>query len=272
MVVPLNSKGLAQMARLSALQMAAKAKAPHIGSSLSVMDILAVLYAEVARISHTTVKSPDRDIIVISKGHAAAATYAILAHCGFFPVEQLEMFCADGEALMGHVTAHSVPGVEFSTGSLGHGLPFGVGVALADKVDGRDRRVFVVMSDGECDEGSVWEGALLAAHHGLEQLKVVIDRNRLQSFESTESTLQLEPLADKWQSFGWTVATVNGHDHGALKNALDSRYTGIPSVVIAETTKGFGVSFMEGKVEWHYRSPNDEQVRVAALELGLTDA
>lgn len=272
MLAPLKSEDLARDARLSALQMVAKAGASHIGSSLSVMDVLAVLYSEVADISPAKVDSRDRDIVVVSKGHASAATYAVLAHCGFFPLRDLERFCADGQALNGHVTAGSVPGVEFSTGSLGHGLPWGVGVGLADQLDGVKRRVFVVMSDGECDEGSVWEGALLAAHHGLDRLVAIIDRNMLQSFESTETTLRLEPLAEKWRSFGWSVATVNGHDHAALKKELQSFEEGRPRVVIAETVKGFGVSFMEDKVEWHYRSPNEDQLREAFSELDATDA
>jgi transketolase len=272
MEAPRPSEALAQSARISALRMVSAANAAHIGSSLSVMDILAVLYAEVANVSPASVDAPERDMVVVSKGHASAATYAILSHSGFFPTHELEKFCSDGQMLMGHVTAGLIPGVEFSTGSLGHGLPFGVGIALADQLNGLDRRVFVVMSDGECDEGSVWEGALLAAHHGLDRLAVIIDRNGLQSFESTESTLTLEPLCEKWQSFGWSVSTVDGHDHSSLVEELDCIEAGRPRVVIAETTKGFGVRFMEDKVEWHYRTPNRAELLEATAELGMTDA
>lgn len=244
-----------------------RANSSHVGSSLSVVDILSVLYGTVARISPTTLDDRDRDLVIVSKGHAAAATYAVLAEVGILPAEWLDTYSADGALLGGHVTSHGVPGVELSTGSLGHGLPFGLGVAMAAVRTGSPRRSFVVMSDGECDEGTTWESALLAAHHNLDNLVVVIDRNGIQSLGSTEDTLRLEPFADKWRAFRWDVHEVDGHDHEALRHALEAPSAGAPRVIIAATVKGKGVSYMENTVLWHYRSPNAEQLEAALEEL-----
>jgi transketolase len=245
--------------------MCSQAGAAHVGSSLSVIDILAVLYGEVARISPTISTDPERDIVLVSKGHAAAGVYAVMGNAGFFPISWLDSYCQDGAPLGGHVTAN-VPGVELSTGALGHALPFGVGRALAALRDGSPRRTYVVLSDGECDEGSNWEAALLAGHHELGNLTVIIDRNGLQSLTTTELTLRLEPLADKWAAFGWSVQEVDGHDHAALITAMNSK-DGRPTVVIAATTKGRGVDYMEGQVPWHYKSPNAEQLADAITQL-----
>lgn len=264
--VTISSRRLAFEARRSALRMVHHAGASHIGSSLSLIDILAVLYAGVARVDAGNPSDPGRDIVVVSKGHASAGTYAVLGHAGFFPLEWLDEFCGNGQPLQGHVTAGRIPGVEFSTGSLGHGLAVGVGIALAAQRSGRDRRVFVVMSDGECDEGSVWEAALFAAHHGLGNVTAVIDRNGLQSFGTTEATLKLEPLGEKWRAFGWAVREVDGHEHEALHEALKA-HTAAPQLVVASTIKGKGVSFMENGVSWHYRSPNVDQLTRALREL-----
>jgi transketolase len=247
--------------------MCAKAGASHIGSSLSVIDILAVLYGRVANISAASAQDPERDIVLVSKGHAAAGVYSVLAHSGYFPLEWLDSYCRDGAPLGGHVTAN-VPGVELSTGSLGHALPFGVGQALVAAREGSARRTYVVLSDGECDEGSNWEAALLASHHHLGNLTVVIDRNGLQSLTTTELTLRLEPLADKWAAFGWATANVDGHDHDQLAQALSAR-EGRPSVVIAKTIKGRGVDYMEGQVPWHYKSPTPEQLAQALAQLAV---
>jgi transketolase len=262
-----NTEDIASSARRAIVQMVHRANSSHVGSSLSVVDILAVLYGAVARISPTTLDDRDRDLVVVSKGHAAAATYAILAEVGILPAEWLDTYSADGALLGGHVTSHGVPGVELSTGSLGHGLPFGLGVAMAAVRTGSPRRSFVVMSDGECDEGTTWESALLAAHHKLDNLVVVIDRNGIQSLASTEDTLQLEPFADKWRAFRWDVHEVNGHDHEELRSALEAPPAGAPRVIIAATVKGKGVSYMENTVLWHYRSPNAEQLEAALKEL-----
>ena len=249
--------------------MCAVAKAAHIGSSLSVIDILAVLYAKVARISPDSLDDPDRDVVIVSKGHAAAGLYAVLAHAGFFPPDWLDGYCSDGGPLGGHVTKGRVPGVELSTGSLGHGLPFGTGIALGRRRKGVTGHVYVVMSDGELDEGSNWEAALLAAHHELANVTVIIDRNGIQSLGSTEKTVRLEPLAAKWEAFGWTSIDVDGHDHRALEEALRRPHVaGRPTVVVAHTLKGKGVSFMEGLVLWHYRPPSGEALDAALAELG----
>jgi len=222
-------------------------------------------YGSVAAFDPKTPLAPNRDLILLSKGHAAAGLYAVLAHSDFFPVDWLDSYCANGAPLGGHVT-FGIPGVEFSTGSLGHALPFGVGQALVSRREGSARRIFVVLSDGECDEGSNWEAALVAAHHGLGNLTVIIDRNGLQSLTTTELTVRLEPLADKWRAFGWKVTEVDGHDHQQL---IDSLVLGseVPSVVIAHTVKGRGVDFMEGTVSWHYKSPNAKELASAISQL-----
>jgi len=259
---------LAARARLSAVKMCGTAKAAHIGSSLSLIDILAVLYSGAANIDPTKVDDPERDIVIVSKGHAAAGTYAILANAGFFPLDWLDDYCVDGGPLGGHVTKGRVPGVELSTGSLGHGLPFGVGVALGLARRATRGRVFVVMSDGELDEGSNWEAALLAGHHDLANLTVIIDRNGIQSLGSTEATVRLEPLAAKWTAFGWATIDIDGHDHAAIAESLQIAATDVrPTVVIAQTVKGKGVSFMEDQVLWHYRPPTGDALASALSEL-----
>lgn len=259
------SEDLANEVRRDIIRMTHRASAAHVASSLSCADILAVLYKNVARFDPVHPDAVDRDVIVVSKGHAAAAVYGVLAHSGFMPVQKLESYGDDGSPLVGHVTA-GVPGIEFSTGSLGHGLPFSVGVAVSLARSGSKRRVFVVMSDGEMDEGSNWEAALLAGHHVLSRLTVVIDRNRLQSLTTTEKTVALEPLSDKWRAFGWEVATVDGHDHQRLTEGLCS-VGNKPRCVIADTVKGRGVSFMENRVAWHYRPPSESEMATALMEL-----
>lgn len=267
-----DSIALALASRVSAVRMCGTAKAAHIGSSLSVIDILAVLYSGAAEINPAAIDDPDRDIIIVSKGHAAAGVYAVLGNAGFFPMQWLDDYCSDGGPLGGHVTRGQVPGVELSTGSLGHGLPFAVGVALGRRRKARSGHVFVVMSDGEQDEGSNWEAVLLASHHDLANLTVVIDRNGIQSLDTTEATVRLEPLADKWSAFGWNTVNVDGHDHVALDAALrGARTQRRPTVVIANTVKGKGVSFMENQVLWHYRSPTSDTLTAALVELGSPD-
>jgi transketolase len=209
-----------------------------------------------------------RDRFVLSKGHAAAGVYAALALKGFIPEADLASYGADGSPFMAHIS-HKVPGVEFSTGSLGHGLPFAVGKALASKKSGANWRVFTVLGDGEMDEGSVWEALMFAAHHQLSNLVAIIDCNNLQSLTTVEATLNIEPLADKIRAFGCAPREIDGHDHAALLELFDRLpfEAGKPNVVIARTTKGKGVSYMENKVEWHYRSPNKELLETALREL-----
>ena len=260
-----NTLDLAQAVRRDVLRMTNSARASHVGSSLSCIDVLAVLYHSIANVDPKEPRAVERDRVVVSKGHAAAALYATLANVGFFPVSKLAEYCTNGSLLVGHVTV-GVPGVEFSTGSLGHGLPFSVGSALAASRDGSERRTFVLLSDGEIDEGSNWESALLGAHHDLRALTVIIDRNGLQSLTTTENTLALEPLAAKWEAFGWNVVTIDGHSHDELEQSLAST-AAMPTCIIAKTIKGKGVEFMENQVLWHYQSPSDEDLAKAIRSL-----
>jgi transketolase len=257
---------LAQKARHEILIMTSHAKASHVGSALSVVDILATLYSGAANISPQIYEKDFRDVVILSKGHSAAALYSILALKEFFSRAWLKNYCQNGAELGGHVTSTGVPGIELSTGSLGHGLPYGTGVALARKLDKTSGKIFVVISDGECDEGTTWESALIANQHALNNLVVIIDRNRIQSLGSTEETLRLEPLADKWESFGWKVLTVDGHNFPELARAVSKDCDG-PLCVIAETIKGKGVSFMENTVLWHYRPPDEAQLKQALDEI-----
>ncbi len=261
-------RDLARQIRLQALRMVARANASHIGSALSMTDIVATLYGAVLNVDPTYPEHPDRDRFLLSKGHACVAVYAALAEIGFFSRESLESYGTDLSPFMAHIS-HRLPGVEFSTGALGHGLPFGVGKALAAQRRGHHWRTFVLLSDGELGEGSNWEAMLFAAHHRLDRLTAIVDYNKLQSLGTVDQTLRLEPLADKFSSFGWTVREVDGHDHATLLNVLDGQpwLPGKPQMLIAHTVKGKGVSFMENKVEWHYRSPNAEQLAQALSEI-----
>lgn len=264
-----TTEQLAQRIRTLAVRLVHAAKASHIGSCLSMADILAVLYGGLLRVDPADPTWEERDRFILSKGHAAAILYSTLAEVGFFAPEELDTYCVAGSRLTGHVS-HHVPGVEISTGSLGHGLSFGCGMALAAHRGRSPWRVFVLLSDGELDEGSNWEPILFAAHHGLENLVAVVDYNKIQSFGSVEEVLGLEPLQDKWTAFGWGVREVDGHDHQQIKSALAQIpfVPGRPSVLIAHTVKGKGVGFMENSLAWHYKSPSDEQLAQAINELG----
>jgi transketolase len=261
----LESREVALLAKASALQMTFASKASHIGSSLSMIDILSVISTGVELATNRRLGNE----LIISKGHAAAGAYAVLAHSGYIPLDLLETYSTDGALLGGHVTSTHVPVINLSTGSLGHGLPFSVGRALAKKRLGIQGHSFVILSDGECDEGSNWEAALLASHLELENLSVVVDRNFLQSLKSTEETVRLEPLADKWMAFNWDVSIVDGHSHEELNEAI-FRNSNTPKLTIANTIKGHGVSFMENSVSWHYKSPNAEELASALNEIGYS--
>jgi transketolase len=240
----------------------------HIGSVFSMADILGVLYGGVLRIDPTQPRWPDRDRFILSKGHAGAGVYAALAERGFFPLAKLDSHYQDGSDLSGHVSHKNLPGVEISTGSLGHGLPVGTGMAYAARLDERRHRVVVLLSDGECDEGSNWEAILFAAHHGLDNLVAVVDYNKIQSLAPVAETLQLEPFAEKWRSFRWTVQEVDGHDHAELITALTALpQPAHPTCIICHTVKGRGVSFMEHSVLWHYRTARGEELEAALREL-----
>ena len=237
---------LAQRIRLHAIRMICKAKSSHLGGNFSMAEIMAVLYKRVLNVSPETADDPLRDRLVLSKGHAAAGYYAVLAECGFFPIEWLDSFYTDGARLAGHAT-RGVPGIEVSSGALGHGLSIAAGMALAAKRDEALWRVFAVLSDGECDEGSTWEAAMLAAHHRLDNLVAVVDYNKIQALGHTREVLNLEPFADKWRAFGWAVREVDGHSCSELEAVLTSvpLDVGKPTCVIAHTVKGKGVTFME---------------------------
>lgn len=241
----------------------------HIASALSICDILAVLYFKVLKLDKKNIKSEKRDRVILSKGHAASALYAVLAKKGILPESYLETYCKNGGKLCGHSDDCLLDGIEAPTGSLGHGLSIGAGMALASKNDRLDNRVFVIMGDGECNEGSVWEAAMFSAHHKLDNLTVIIDRNNLQGLGRTEEVIKLEPLLEKWLAFGWCGIKINGHDYNSLiKCLMKTPYKkGYPTIIIADTHKGRGVSFMEDRLEWHYKSPNALQARQAITEL-----
>lgn len=264
----MQSKELAKRIRKHALRMTSRGGSSHIAAVFSMADIVAVLYSGAMRIDPRRPQWPERDRFILSKGHAGAGVYAALAESGFFPVERLDTHYQDGSDLSGHVSHKGIPGVEFSTGSLGHGLSVGAGMAYAAKLDRKSHRVFVLLSDGECDEGSNWEAILFASHFKLANLVAVVDYNKIQSLASVADTLALEPFVDKWASFGWEVREVDGHDHAALIPALrDPANSGRPLCVIAHTIKGKGVSFMENTVLWHYRTARGEEYTRALEEL-----
>jgi len=252
--------------------MTSKGGSSHIGSIMSIADMLAVLYGNVLNVEPQNPKLETRDRFILSKGHAGAGVYAALAECGFFSTEELLKHYQNGSIFSGHVSHKGVPGVELSTGSLGHGLPVATGMAYAARLDGKAHGIYVLISDGECDEGSNWEAILFAAHHKLANLTVLVDYNKLQSIKSTQETMALEPFAEKWRSFGWKVLEINGHDHEAIHSALEANATDKPKCIIANTTKGKGVSFMENSVLWHYRSPQGEEFERALKELTESNA
>jgi transketolase len=263
-----DTAALARRLRAHELRMVHAARASHIASALSITDIVAVLYGQVLRLRPDLPRWDGRDRFLLSKGHACVAVYAALAERGFFGVEDLQSYGRDHSVMMNHIS-HKVPGVDFSTGSLGHALPFGAGKALAAKRLGASWRTFVLLSDGELGEGSNWEACLFASHHRLDNLVAIIDYNKLQSLTTVAETLALEPLADKFSAFGWSVRSVDGHDHAELARTLAAApfESGKPSMLIAHTVKGKGVSFMENSVEWHYRTPSDAQLAQALAEL-----
>jgi transketolase len=252
------------------LAMVYRARLGHLGGELSAIDILATLYGAVLTVDPARPDWPGRDRFILSKGHAAAALYATLAEAGFLPEEELSTFLQPLSRLNGHPNRTKVPGVESNTGPLGHGLPVAVGCALGAKLDGASWRTFVLTGDGELQEGSNWEAAMAAAHYRLDNLTLIIDRNGLQQGDTTERTMRLDPLAEKWRAFGWGVREVDGHDHGALLDVCAALplAEGQPSCIIAHTHKGQGISFMRDRAAWHHRVPSDAEYALAADELG----
>jgi len=255
--------------RRRSLQMVHDARLGHPGGDLSSADVLASLYFGVLRIDPRNPRMPDRDRFILSKGHCSASLYAVLAEAGFFPHERLAEYMKPLSMLNGHPDRNKLPGVEANTGPLGHGLPIGVGAAKAAKITGASWRTFVLTGDGELQEGSNWEAAMAASQFRLDNLTVIVDRNRLQQGDGTERTMGLEPLGDRWRAFGWTVKEVDGHDIEALISTFRAVpfEPGRPNCVIAHTHKGRGVSFMEDRVEWHHRVPTAEELAAALAEL-----
>lgn len=244
----------------------------HMGASFSMVEIISVLYFDdVLRYDASMPKWEERDKFILSKGHASYALYAVLAKAGFFPENELFHVGKTGSKFGGHPKLHDIPGVEASTGALGHGLSFAIGIAYANKADHKKSHVYAILGDGECQEGSVWEGALSAPTLELDNLTVIVDHNKLQAMDDLENIVHMKPFADKWKAFGWNVVEINGHDCKQIKEALLTRQEGRPTLVIANTVKGKGVSFMENVPIWHYRMPNEQELPILMEELGLTE-
>jgi transketolase len=265
-------KRRAAQLRGKVIEMSHAAQAAHLASSLSCADILTAAYWHALRVDPDRPDDPERDRFILSKGHAAAALYAALAMKGYFPLRELDTFCKDGGRLAEHPPANLLPGVEAATGSLGHGLPLGCGMALSGRIKGETFRVFALLSDGENNEGSVWEAAMFAAAQKLANVCVIVDYNKWQATARSDETLMLAPLRDKWAAFGWDAREIDGHDVGVLAEAMQRvpNGSGKPVALIAHTIKGKGVSFMEDDNNWHYRAPTADEVASARKELGLT--
>jgi transketolase len=264
---------LAQLIRGYAVKMTNCRSSGHVGSSLSMADIVAVLYGRILRVDPANPRWPDRDRFILSKGHAAAGVYGALAEKGFFPKEWIDTYYGDDGKLCGHIS-HHVPGVEFSTGSLGHGLPVAAGMALVAKRLKRTHRIFCLMSDGDCNEGSTWEAIMFAAQHGFDNLTAIVDANRIQALGKVEDIIDMEPFARKVEAFGWAVREIDGHDLEQIEKMLLAVpfQKGKPSFIIARTVKGKGVKFIENTVSSHYRCIPDEKLKEVYAELGVSDA
>lgn len=264
-------EAIARRLRFKVIEMSHAAGTPHLGSALSCIDILVALYWKVARVQASHPADPLRDRVIVSKGHAASALYAVLAARGFFPTDWLDSFAKHGSPLAEQPSPGCAPGVELATGSLGHGLPVGCGMALAAKILNRSHRVYVVMSDGECNEGTVWEAALFAPANKLGNVVVIIDYNKWQATGRSNEIMNLPSLRDKWAAFGWDACEVNGNSIAEVLAALERvpDITARPTAIIAHTVKGKGVSFMEDDNNWHYRIPNAQEVLAARKELQL---
>ena len=244
----------------------------HMGAAFSVADILGTLYfGDVLNYKPEDPDWSERDKVILSKGHAGIALYAVLAKAGYFSEDELLSVGQPGSKFGGHPKLHEIPGVEASTGALGHGLSFAIGIAYANKADNKKSHVYVILGDGECQEGSIWEGALSAPTLELDNLTVIVDHNKLQAMDNLENIVRMKPFADKWRAFGWNVVEIDGHDCEQIKEALLIRQLGKPTLVIANTVKGKGVSFMENAPIWHYRMPNEQELPILMEELGLTE-
>lgn len=262
-------KKLAQEIRKLSLQMRHDSGAYHVGGDLSCADILSVLYTDILRFNPQQPRWQKRDRFILSKGHSCAPLYAVLALKGFFPKQWLKTFYQNGGKLGGHVTHHGVPGLEVSTGSLGHGLSLGIGMAYSAKLDRKDHRIFVLLSDGEMDEGSNWEAILFAGHHKLDNLVAIVDYNKIQSLGHTKQVIDLDPLGEKWHSFNWAIKEIDGHDVEEISRVLTAipLEKDKPTAIIAHTVKGKGVSFLEDTLLSHYMSPDEKQLKKALREI-----
>lgn len=263
----MSSEEMSKRIRLKAWDMAYKAKASHMGGNFSAADVIAVLYHDIANVEPKDPDDENRDRIVLSKGHCCAVLYAALAECGFFPEEELEHFGENGSMLSCHISC-KVPGVELSSGSLGHGAAVAAGMALNGKLKRKHYHVYAICGDGECNEGSIWEMVMFAGQQRLDNFTVIIDANQMQAMGWTKEIMNLEPISEKWKLFGWHAIDVDGHDHDALRAAFREVSMGKPKVIVAHTVKGHGVSFMENDLWWHYQIPFGDYYTKAIEELG----
>lgn len=257
-----KSKGKMIDLKKKILEVSAKANEGHIASAFSIMDILWVLYDKILSVNPKKPNDPSRDIFILSKGQASLGLYAILAEKGYFNKKTLESFCEYNSILGGHPDRNKVPGVEASTGSLGHGMPIAVGVALGFKIKDKKQKIFVLIGDGECNEGTIWESALLASHYKLDNLCCIIDYNH-----STDRALLIGSIEDKFRSFGWKCLSIDGHNHKEIEKALKTKHINQPLAIITNTIKGFGAKMMENNPAWHHRSPNQEELEILMKEL-----
>lgn len=262
---------IAKTLRKQIYQMAHFAGGGHMGAAFSMVEIISVLYfGDVMKYDPKQPHWEERDRFILSKGHACYALYATLAQAGYFDEKLLQRVGKPGSMFGGHPKINDIPGVEASTGALGHGLSFGIGIAIANKMNHHSNHTYVLLGDGECQEGSIWEGALSAPTHKLDNLTVIIDHNKLQAMDQLENIVKMAPLADKWKTFGWNVEEIDGHNVEAIYQALTKRVKDKPTLIVANTIKGKGVSFMEGVPIWHYRMPNEKELEILMNELGLT--
>jgi len=261
-----NSLEFSKEIRRQSLKMVCQANASHIGGALSMADILAVLYHEVLNINPQRPKAPNRDRFFLSKGHACASLYATLGLKGFFDLRELDSYAKNESIFLSHVS-HKIAGVELSTGSLGHALPVACGVALAAKRQSKKFKIYVILSDGELDEGSNWEAILFAAHHKLSNLTCIIDYNKIQSLGLVAEVINLHPLREKFEAFNWSTDEIDGHNHNEIRDALKDKFNSGPHCIIANTIKGKGVDYMENKLLWHYKSPTEEQLQQALNQI-----
>lgn len=266
-----DPKEFARRVRVDVAKINHRTRDSHIGGGYSAVDVMAVLYTRILKLNRQNLQDPNRNIFILSKGHIATTMFAVLAHAGLIPYEDLDKHLVNGENYAGHTRKYTVPGIEMSAGSLGHGSCVGCGMAYGKRVQGLKGNVYVLMGDGECNEGSVWESVMFAARFNLSNLVLIVDRNHLQAYGRDEQVLDMGNLEDKFRSFGCDAMTINGHDYEQIQSALEraaSEIPGKPLVIVADTIKGKGVSFMEDKLEWHFKSPDEEQLKRALEELG----